>query len=176
MPKLQPGLPQRLGTLRAMLLRAEKKVEDIRSEIASIKKRMETAEIPMWTEERKKFLAHWWPSVAMKESILEGLNEFEGPRISMQHIYQQASAMDIKRPVEVKKIAAQQVNARKAEKKRQFALSGGELADWQTVLNYCEAHNFRPRDWDDLPRVNVLRERDGLRPFARDFGKKYRIG
>ena len=59
---------------------------------------------------------------------------------------------------------------------RPYPRGGSIAADFETVLAYAEPRGILFREWDELPRVNTVRDRAGLLPFKRLFPVKGRFG
>jgi hypothetical protein len=59
---------------------------------------------------------------------------------------------------------------------RPYPAGGAISADFKTVLEYAEPRHILCLSWDDLPRVNAIRDRAGLLPFKRAFPRKGRYG
>lgn len=51
-----------------------------------------------------------------------------------------------------------------------------EAADFTAVLDWAEPRGILFKEWNDIPRVNAIRERLNLLPFKRQFPTKGRFG
>lgn len=66
----------------------------------------------------------------------------------------------------------------RAEKraKRDRLLAEPIEADFTAVLDWAEPRGILFKEWNDIPRVNAIRERLNLLPFKRQFPTKGRFG